>query len=283
MKIFSLLLTYLILIPYAGACNPPKDISRITVAGGSITEIVYLLNMESHLVAVDITSNYPQAAKALPSIGYVRNLSAEGILSLNPTVIIGEDDMGPEDVLTQIKVAGVDMFIVEEQYSAMGIIRKIECVADILGKRKLADDLINEELLPKTNRLEILAASNLVSPPKILFILSMQSGSPIVAGHSVSADGLIKMVGGINAMRSFEGWKPVGTEPIIESNPDVIIISNRGLIGFGDISDLTNHPALRFTAAVKNKKVFVVDGMEMLGFGPRTLSLAVTLAEKITR
>lgn len=283
MKIFLLLVTCLILIPYAGACDPPKDISRITVAGGSITEIVYFLNMESHLVAVDITSNYPQLAKDLPSIGYVRNLSAEGILSLSPTVVIGEDDMGPEDVLTQIKVAGVDMAIVAEQYSAMGIIGKIQCVADILGRRKWADDLINQELLPKTKRLEMLAASNIVNAPKVLFILSMQGGSPIVAGHGVSADGLINMIGGINALKSFEGWKPVGTEAIIESNPDVIIISNRGLIGFGDISDIKSHPALRLTSAVKNNKVFVFDGMEMLGFGPRTLSLAVTLAEKISR
>ena len=66
------------------------------MAGGSIAEILYFLNMDEHIVAVDVTTNYPPETKSLPSIGYVRNLSAEGILSLSPTVIIGEDDMGPK-------------------------------------------------------------------------------------------------------------------------------------------------------------------------------------------
>ena len=76
-----------VVMPLWACDKQAKDPSRIAVAGGSITEILYFLGEESRIVAVDITSNFPEAATSLPSIGYVRNLSAEGTLSLNPTLV----------------------------------------------------------------------------------------------------------------------------------------------------------------------------------------------------
>ena len=90
---------------HAENCMASKDSSRLTVAGGSLTEIVYLLGQEKKLTAVDITSNYPEKAKELPSIGYVRALSAEGVLSLSPTLILGENDMGPPAVMEQLDLS----------------------------------------------------------------------------------------------------------------------------------------------------------------------------------
>ena len=84
------------------SCEIASNSSRITVAGGSITEILYFLKEEDRIIGVDITSNYPKDTQKFPSIGYVRNLSAEGVLSLKPTLIIGEDDMGPPDVINQV-------------------------------------------------------------------------------------------------------------------------------------------------------------------------------------
>ena len=283
MKILFLLFVCFLISPTAIACNPASDLSRITVAGGSIAEILYFLNMDEHIVAVDVTTNYPPEAKSLPSIGYVRNLSAEGILSLSPTVIIGEDDMGPKEVITQIKATGVEVLLVEEEHSANGIIDKINCVADIVGKRFFAEQIIAKQLMPKIQHLEDISAQGSNEKLKILFILGMQSGSPIVAGRGVSADGFINMLGGLNTMDSFEGWKPANSEAIIKAAPDVILISNRGLSGFGGLSDLKQHPALKFTPAIKNDRVYAMDGMEMLGFGPRTLSAAAVLADKIAR
>ena len=98
----------------SNGCEKATDPSRITSAGGSVTEIIYLLNAENYLIAVDVTSNFPPEAKELPSIGYVRQLSAEGVLSLDPTIIIGEDDMGPPSVLDQIKGTQVEITIIPE-------------------------------------------------------------------------------------------------------------------------------------------------------------------------
>ena len=95
-------------------CETAQNSSRVVVAGGSITEIIYFLNSEEKIVALDVTSNYPEKAKELPSIGYVRNLSAEGILSMNPSIVFGEDDMGPPGVIKQLRDINIDLRIIPE-------------------------------------------------------------------------------------------------------------------------------------------------------------------------
>ena len=107
----------IIIFDIQSSCEEAINKSRIIVAGGSLTEIIYFLNEQEKLVAVDITSNYPEKATELPSIGYVRSLSTEGVLSLNPNLILGEEDMGPPLVVEQIKNTGVDLRVIQEDYS----------------------------------------------------------------------------------------------------------------------------------------------------------------------
>jgi len=261
----------------SNGCEKATDPSRITSAGGSVTEIIYLLNAENHLIAVDVTSNFPPEAKELPSIGYVRQLSAEGVLSLDPTIIIGEDDMGPPSVLDQIKRTQVEITIIPEDHNIEGIINKIECISSVIGID--SDAVINGTIIPKITKLNQLVQDG--KKKKIIYILGMQSGSPLVAGNNTSGDGLINISGGINPFSNFEGWKPVGTESIIEASPDLIIISERGLKGFGTIEDLRMHPALYLTPASQNNKIISIDGMASLGFGPRTIDSAIQVSETL--
>ena len=262
------------------SCNQADDSSRVTIAGGSLTEIVYLLEQENKLVAVDITSNFPEEAKQLPSIGYVRALSAEGVLSLSPSLILGEDDTGPPTVMEQLSRVGIQIEIIPEENSTDGIIKKVKCVAEILGVDKNTKDKTLAILNADAKELKLLTEMNKKVSPKVMFILSMESGSPTVGGRDTSADGLIKMTGAVNVMDSFEGWKPVSTEAIIQAKPDFILISERGLNSFGSIEKLGQHPSLVFTPAAKNNNIIAMDGMAMLGFGPRTISSAKDIAQK---
>ena len=248
---------------------------------GHIEESKFMLfyTKEDKLIAVDITSNFPLQAKSLPSIGYVRALSAEGVLSLSPSLILGEDDMGPAAVMEQLARVGIEIKIIPEENTADGIIQKVKCVADILGMPELDKNTILESLINDVKDLEDMVSKNL-NPKKVMFILGMESGSPTVGGRGTSADGFIKMTGGVNVMNSFEGWKPVSTESIIEASPDFIIISNRGLSSFKTVEKLGQHPTLVFTPASKNKNIIALDGMAMLGFGPRTISSAKEVASK---
>ena len=138
-----------------GSCNSAKDISRIAVAGGSITEILYLLGEEKRIIAADRTSNYPKEALELPSVGYVRNISAEGILSLKPTLVLGEHDMGPDEVIKQIENVSVEVIRVNEVHTASGIVDKLRCVASILGVNDKADSLIENRIGNLINQLDV--------------------------------------------------------------------------------------------------------------------------------
>jgi len=280
MKAFFISFT-IILISLPGilnACVKAKDFSKVTVAGGSLTEVIYLLGLEKNLVAVDITSNFPEEATTLPSIGYVRALSAEGVLSLSPTLILGENDMGPTAVIEQLNRVGIEIQIIPEENSVDGVLKKVECIADIFGVSESSKDLSLKNLKNEAEDLKNIAQINMLSTKKVMFILGMESGSPTVGGSGTSADGLIKMIGAKNVMDSFEGWKPVSTEAIIEASPDLILISNRGLSSFKTTEKLGAHPSLVFTPASKNNNIIAMDGMAMLGFGPRTIFSAREIA-----
>ena len=265
---------------YVNSCDRAYNPSKITVAGGSITEILYFLEEQSKIVAVDLTSNFPEETKKFPSIGYVRNLSAEGVLSLKPTLVIGEDDMGPPDVVNQIKKTGIDIIILKEEHSSEGIIDKIKCVGEIIGEREKTIDIINNKIMPIKIELDNLSENLKNQNIKVMFILTMDSGSPIIGGKDTSADGFIKMIGARNAFDNFEGWKPVGTESIIDAAPDIILISNRGAHSYKNLDNMHNHPTVKYTPAAINKNIIALDGMQMLGFGPRTIETALYLSKK---
>ena len=267
---------------YHESCSIVKDDSRVVIAGGSITEIFYLLGIEDRIVALDITSTYPEEAKKFPSVGYVRMLSAEGILSMNPSIILGENDMGPPTVIEQVKKTGIELKIIPEEKSIQGIIQKIRCVASVMGVSSLAEELINHEYIEKYNQIK--QNQDKVSSKNIsaMVIYSMQGTSPIVCGTGESGDAFLKLIGAKNAFASFEGWKPASAESIIANDPDYIIVTSRLLKRFSNIEELKKHPSLSQTTAAQNDNIIAKDGMAMMGFGPRTLDCALEVSRIIS-
>jgi iron complex transport system substrate-binding protein len=248
------------------ASNP----SRIAVAGGSLTEILYAIEAAPQIIAVDATSNYPESAKALPQIGYVRDLSAEGLLSLEPTLILAEHDAGPPEVIAQLESVGVDILRVPEAFSLEGIEAKVHCVASAVGRISEGEELIDSlKQLPQGQ-----------SQARGIVTIGVNGGSPLVAGRNTSGDGLLRMAG-VNNVVNHEGWKPLSREAMIELAPDFIVISERGVNMAGGLEKLMAHPSVRLTPAADHNRVIVMDGMAMLGFGPRTVAAARELRDSL--
>jgi len=280
-----LLVTLLLLISTPAkanvVCETASNTEKVVVAGGSLTEIMYFLGLQQKIVALDVTSSYPKEAKKLPSIGYVRALSTEGVLSLDPTLVIGENDMGPENVVEQIKRTNIDLRIIPETHSAEGIKSKVLCLGTIFDLNDKTKKKVNDELVPLIDDLEEIQKKNKKLKKRILLILSMQGTSPVVAGLGTAGDGFIKMTGASNVITEFEGWKPVSPESLILSNPDYILITSRGMRSFKSIDELVKQPALSLTNAAKNRNVIDINGMAMLGFGPRGIMTALEVARRI--
>ena len=154
-----------------GAQQPP----RIVAVGSSITEIIYALGAEKLLVGVDTTSMYPEAARALPQVGYMRALSAEGVLSLRPTLIIATTAAGPPGALDQLKATGIEVLILPDLYDYDSVITKIAAVGKVTGKVAQADAMIARG----REAMKTLAArlATATSRPRVLVLLSMNGAA----------------------------------------------------------------------------------------------------------
>ena len=260
-----------------------KDASRVVVAGGSITEIFYFLGEQDRIVALDVTSNFPPEAKSLPSIGYVRALSAEGLLSMNPSIILGEDDMGPPAVIKQIRETSYDLRIIPEIRTIDGIIEKIEGIASILDVSEKSDAIISKKLEPYIKKIVKNRKKIVKKGVKVMLVLNMQSSSIIVAGANTSGSGFIDLIGCENIFNTFEGWKPVSAEAILELNPDYIIVPQRNVHKGIDVTKIADSELFKNTNAGKNKNFIFDDAMAITGFGPRTINSALNATEFILK
>ena len=252
--------------------------SRIVTIGGSLTEIVYALEEEDRLIARDTTSLFPEAAAKLPDVGYIRQLSPEGVLSVNPDMIIALDGFGPPEAASVIRHAGIPVVVVPDGYDSSSIVEKIRATAEALGRREAGDRLI--ESVEAKLAVVSAAAEGIADKKKVLFLLTAQDGRLMASGSDTHADGIIALAGGVNAMSGFTGYKPVSNEAVIEAAPDVILRMRNGRDPSSDAEVLAN-PAISATPAGKAGSVVGMDGLYLLGFGPRTADAAHELSKML--
>ncbi|MGR3712074.1 MAG: heme/hemin ABC transporter substrate-binding protein [Shimia sp.] len=248
---------------------------RIVSVGGAVTEIVFALGEEDRLVARDITSNHPSAALALPDVGYIRRLSAEGVLSVNPDMILAEPGAGPIETLELLRAAAVPIIEIPEGFSREAIRGRILGVADALGVSPKGQALANAV---DRDIDAALAQVTGAGERKVLFVLSAAGGRVMAAGANTSADAIITLAGGQNAAVGFDGFKPMTEEAIVTSGADVILMMDRS--GDHELSnaDIRAHPALGQTPAGRAGQVLRMDGMMLLGFSVRTAEAITALS-----
>lgn len=255
------------------------DTSRLITLGGSVTEIAVALGVEGRLVARDTTSNFPDSIQSLPDVGYIRALSPENILALDPALIVAEGDAGPPEAVEVLKAAGIPFVLVPEATDPQGIIAKITAVAEALGQPEKGAELaakVQAGLDAATAR-----AAAVAKPKRVLFILSLQGGRVMAGGEGTEAEGIIRLAGGINAATGFQGYKPMTDEAVLTAQPDVILMMDReGDLSISD-ADVLAQPALSQTPAAGATAILRMDGMLLLGFGPRTPEAALALHDAL--
>ncbi len=255
-----------------------SETPRIVSVGGALTEIIYALGAEKQLVAVDTTSLFPDAAQRLPKVGYMRQLSAEGVLSMRPTLVIATSEAGPPNVLTQFREAQVNLEIVSADHSVTELRNKIRAVSKAVGKE--SEGIALEQKIVRELETAANWATQQNTKPRVLFILS-HSGSPQVSGSDTAADAIIKLAGGVNVMSNFKGYKPLTIEAAISAAPDVILTTTQGLTAIGGVEKMLAQPGLALTPAGKSKRIVDLEALYLLGFGPRLPQAVRETAERI--
>ena len=270
-QIVASLVAAVTLAPVALAETP----SRVIAAGGSVAEIIHALGAGDLLIARDTTSSFPPEVETLPDIGYVRTLSAENLVAMDPDMIIAEHDAGPPEVLEVLMRTGIPLVMVPQALDPDGVTAKIAAVAVALNLPDKGQAL-QDSVAAKLDEARAAGAA-LPAAPRVMFILSMQGGRLLVGGAGSSAEAMITLAGGTNAVTGLDGYKPLTDEAAIAAAPDLILMMDRGGDHAVTLTDIAAHPALRLTPAGAEGRVVTMDGLYLLGFGPRTGDAALEL------
>lgn len=252
---------------------------RVVSIGGGLTELLHALELDSRLVGVDSSSVYPESLSSLPVVGYARALSAEGVLSLNPTLVICTEDAGPPAALEQIRKAGVEILQLPSDPTVETLEFQIDSIAAKLGqkgkatalKEKIRDDLRTASLRIPEDR------------PRVLFIYARSGGVLNASGRGTHADAMIQFAGGMNAIHEYEGFKPLTAEAALLAAPDVILLTSRGIQDVGGPEAILNHPGISGTPAAKNHRIVAMEDLLLLGFSSRLGKAVGELSELIHR
>ena len=244
---------------------------RWVSAGGALSEWVSALGGESKLVGVDTTSQHPEALKALPSIGYQRQLSAEGILSLRPQILVGTEEMGPPPILSQIRNAGVQVELFSAQPDLPALQSNLQHLGKLLGAEDRASKLFEsyQQQLDQ-QKVRVTKAQLSLPSPGVLVLIGHAGGKPLIAGKDTSADWLLQRAGGHN-LATHTGYKPFSVESLISLDPQVLVFADRALSGEEARAALfKENPILSSTRAAKDGRVIQLDPTLLVGgLGPR--------------
>jgi iron complex transport system substrate-binding protein len=255
------------------------DPARIVSIGGAITEILYALGFEDRLAGVDSTSLYPAAAlRDKPNVGYMRQLSAEGVLGLNPSLVLAAQGSGPKETMDVLEAAKVPLVLVPETFSEAGLLDKIRLVGHAMGADKRAECLTAAVTDDLTQLRELRA--KVTKPVRVMFVMSLLNGRAMAAGKNTAANEIIALAGGVNAIDGYEGYKIINDEAIVAAKPDVVLSIQRSKDSL-DAETVYLHPAFAMTPVAANKAFISMDGLYLLGFGPRTAAAARDLSIKL--
>jgi iron complex transport system substrate-binding protein len=254
-------------------------VQRVIAVGGVLTEFVYALGAGDRLVAVDTTSTYPAVAKKLPQVGYQRALSAEGVLSQNPALILATTDAGPPPAIAQLKASGVAINVIPHEFSLQGtraMLHSVAAALQLAEQGRALDSTFLQQWQTTEQQLK-----SYKSQPRVLFVLAHAGGNLQVAGSKTPADAMIQLAGGINAMQGIEGYKPLTAEAVLAAAPDVLLLTTEGLHSAGGADALWQKPGLALTPAAEKRHLVTLDNLYLLGFGPRLPQAVSELAQAL--
>ena len=252
--------------------------TRIASIGGTITETLYALGADARIIAVDITSTWPaQALREKKSVGYMRALSAEGILSLQPDLILAMNDCGPPQVLEQLMASDVPVVFVDATPSENAILARTRFLAKLIHAQ-MAGDRICADI---SRHFDMLSQWRATHPEtkRVLFVMRMSNNRPMVAGTGTAADAVIRLAGGTNPA-TFEGYRILDQEALIGLRPDAVLTMEQDAPQVR--AALLANAAFRLTPAGRSQTIIAMEGERLLGFGPRTPDAALELARHLS-
>ncbi len=255
------------------------DTSRIIVLNEAIAEIVISLGFADKIIGRDATTTLA-ALTAIPKVSSGHDISAESVLELKPTLVIGDTRSGPPEAIQQLRGAGIPIVLAPEVWKLSDIAPRIKLIANALGAGSFGIKLLDTTQSDINQALNTLDSS--AKEPRVAFIYVRGTASVFLLGGKESgADEMIRSAGGIDVGTDLDlaAFTPLTSEAIVNANPEIIVVTTRGLASVGGIDGLLELPGIAQTPAAKTRAVVSIDDDLLFSFGPRTGELIIRLAQ----
>jgi iron complex transport system substrate-binding protein len=259
---------------------------RIVCIGEAYNEMIYALGVQSNLVGVDYSSTYPAEIKKLPTVGYHRALSAEGILSLKPTLIIEDNNIGPDSVVRQLQALHIPMkTFAAKNDSIEGTKALLREMGAFFHKEQRAEELCAQ--MDREMAAAAVAVKKYPTTPRVAVIHFGRASSTYLlvgnggGGDASTAGKMVELAGGQMAIQQQGMQKMVSPEIIAKSNPQVILMTEYGFDRLGSADQAKTLPGVAEIDAARNNRIYRVPEHDLMYFGPDTGNAIMRLAQLI--
>ncbi|MBV9925463.1 MAG: ABC transporter substrate-binding protein [Acidobacteria bacterium] len=259
--------------------NRPTDAKgeRLVVISQTYNEIIWALGAQESVVGVDLSSTYPPDVKKVQPVGYHRALSAEGILSLHPTVVIHDNNIGPPQVVEQLKSLNIPMKTFEAKNDSVeGTKALIREMGAYFHKEPRAEELCRT--LDSQMAASLEAVRKYTDRPRVAVIhfgrasnIYLVVGKGGGTGDGSAAARMVEWAGGEMAINSDRMQRMESPEIVAQANPDVILVTDYGFDrAGGDLEQIKALPGVATSNAAKNNRIYRIEENQLMYFGPRS-------------
>lgn len=274
---------------FGNTADATSDTDRMVVISQQYNELIYALGAQAHLVGVDYSSTYPPDIKSVTTVGYHRALSAEGILSLKPTIVIHDGNIGPEQVVRQLEQLKIPMKTFQAKDDSLdGLKALLREMAAYFHKEPRAEELIAS--LDKDMASALAQVKNYPDRPRVAVIHYGRASNVylVVAGRGGSGDGaaasqMLEWAGAEQAIQGKGMQRLASPEIIAQANPDIILMTEFGYDRLGSLEQAKTLPGVAQTDAARTGRIYRVSEHELTYFNPDTGKSVARLAELIHR
>jgi iron complex transport system substrate-binding protein len=279
MKRLKILLIFCVLCVgcsrFHNAPNESTD-ARYVVISPIYNEIIWALGAQDKVVGIDLSTTYPPEVKNVQTVGYHRALSAEGILSLHPTAIIHDNNIGPPQVVQQLQQLNIPMkTFAAKNDSFDGTKTLIREMGAYFHKEARAEELCQTRDTQRSASLE--KVKQYADHPRVAVIhFGRASNVYLVVGKGGGGDGggvsqMIELAGGEMAVENRGMQRMESPEIIAKANPDVVLLTDYGYDRLGgSIDQIKALPGVATSNAAKNGRIYRIEENVLNYFGPRS-------------
>lgn len=260
---------------------------RVVVISPIYNEIIWALGAQGKVVGVDLSSTYPPEIKNVQTVGYHRALSAEGILSLHPTAIVTDGNIGPPQVVDQINQLNIPIkTFTAKNDSIDGTKALIREIGAYFQKQDKAEELCRT--LDAQYAASIEKVKQFPDHPRVAVIHFGRASNVYMVvgrrgqGDSAGAGQMVEWAGGEMALNSDGMQRMASPEVVAQANPDVILVTDFGFDRLGgSIDQIKSLPGVDTSNAAKNNRIYRIEENQLMYFGPRTGENIEKVAELI--